>query len=96
MPLYEYRCETCGENEEKLEHFDAPMAHDCAKCGAAAGMQRQISQTSFTLAGGGWMAQGYGAGKGAGSAPAASPAPAQPSAPASGCAGGCACHSGKA
>jgi putative FmdB family regulatory protein len=85
MPLYEYRCETCGENEEKLEHFDAPMAHDCAKCGAAAGMQRQISQTSFTLAG-----------KGAGSAPAASPAPAKPSAPAGGCAGGCACHSGKA
>jgi putative FmdB family regulatory protein len=87
MPLYEYRCETCGENEEKLEHFDAPMAHDCAKCGAAAGMQRQISQTSFTLAG---------ASKGAGSAPAASPAPAKPSAPAGGCAGGCACHSGKA
>jgi putative FmdB family regulatory protein len=62
MPLYEYRCEACGEKEEKLEGFSAPTEHDCALCGKPQGMQRQISLTSFTLAGGGWEAQGYGKG----------------------------------
>ncbi len=95
MPLYEYRCETCGEKEEKLEGFSAPTEHDCPKCQAAAGMRRQVSLTAFTLAGGGWHAQGYSGGTPGktGSSPASTPAPS--SAPASGCAGGCACHSAK-
>jgi putative FmdB family regulatory protein len=106
MPLYEYRCESCGEKEEKLEGFDAPTEHDCASCGKPLAMHRQISLTSFTLAGGGWEAQGYANGKGA--APAATPAstsiappakddaaPAPAAAPAGGCSGGCACHPAK-
>jgi len=92
--LYEYRCESCDEKEEKLEGFDAPKEHDCPKCGAAQAMHREVSLTSFTLAGGGWMAQGYGKGTpGKSSSPAKSAAPAAPAAPA--CAGGCACHSAK-
>ena len=96
MPLYEYRCESCDEKEEKLEGFDAPKDHDCPKCGAAAAMHREVSLTSFTLAGGGWMAQGYG--KGTPGKRSKSEAPAAPAAapnPAAGCAGGCACHSSK-
>jgi putative FmdB family regulatory protein len=54
MPLYEYRCEACGQREEKLESMSAPEAHDCPKCSAAAGMKRQVSVSAFTLAGGGW------------------------------------------
>ena len=96
MPLYEYRCESCDEQEEKLEGFDAPKDHDCPKCGAAQAMHREVSLTSFTLSGGGWMAQGYGKGtpgKAAKTEGAAVPAAAP--APAAGCAGGCACHSTK-
>ncbi|BDU75313.1 FmdB family zinc ribbon protein [Mesoterricola sediminis] len=89
MPLYEYRCESCGEQEEKLEGFSAPTEHACEACGAPAGMKRQISRTAFNLAGGGWYAGGYST-----AAPTpkadASPAPAAPK----GCAGGCACHGG--
>jgi len=91
MPLYEYRCESCGEQEEKLEGFSAPAEHACEACGAPAGMKRQISRTAFALAGDGWYKGGYSA-----AAPAkkeeaaASPAPSAPK----GCAGGCACHSG--
>ncbi|NTV76013.1 MAG: zinc ribbon domain-containing protein, partial [Holophaga sp.] len=59
MPLYEYRCETCGEKEEKLEGFSAPTEHACEHCGAGEGMKRQISRTAFNLSGGGWHAQGY-------------------------------------
>ena len=99
MPLYEYRCESCGEKEEKLEGLSAPTEHDCPQCGAALAMRREVSLTSFTLAGGGWHKQGY-----AGAPPAkkegpepakaeAAPAPAPAAAP--GCAGGCACHSAK-
>jgi putative FmdB family regulatory protein len=43
MPLYEYRCRSCGQNEEKLESLAAPETHACGHCGAETGMQRQLS-----------------------------------------------------
>ena len=86
MPLYEYRCQACGAQEEALESFSAPTEHACPSCGAAQGMVRQLSKTAFVLAGGGWYDSGYG---GEGKAPEkaktdapgsepASPAPASP------------------
>ena len=88
MPLYEYRCDSCGEQEEKLEGFAAPTEHACAKCGKASGMKRQISRAAFNLAGGGWHSQGYSP-----TAPEKKTESAEaPSAPKTGCAGGCACH----
>ena len=97
MPLYEYRCAACGAKEEKLQSFSAPTEHDCGQCGQPAGMTRQLSRTAFTLAGGGWYASGYEAGKGGGSStalPAAEPAKASGEVPSGGgCASGCACHS---
>jgi putative FmdB family regulatory protein len=84
MPLYEYRCESCGEQEEKLEGFSAPKEHDCEKCGKTKGMKRQISQSGFTLAGGGWFGQGY-------SGPSHE-SKETPAAPKGGCSGGCCCH----
>ena len=106
MPLYEYRCEACGAEEEALERFSAPSEHACAKCGAPSGMRRQLSKAAFVLSGGGWYDSGYGAESKAESktgakpeaapgdstaAPAASAAPA-PTAPSSGCGGDCSCH----
>ena len=89
MPLYEYRCEACGQPEEKLESLSAPEVHACPACGAALGMKRQVSVAAFALAGSGWY-------KGAASeptAPAASSAPAAEAPKSShGCAaGGCGC-----
>ena len=88
MPLYEYRCEACGQPEEKLEGLSAPDVHACPACGAATGMKRQLSVAAFSLAGSGWY-------KGAASEPAASTAPtAVPEAPKTGhgcAAGGCGC-----
>ena len=83
MPLYEYRCEACGQPEELLESLSAPEVHACEACGAQEGMKRQVSVAAFTLSGGGWY-------KGA----AAEPAPSAPKAeaPKGGCAaGGCGC-----
>jgi putative FmdB family regulatory protein len=93
MPLYEYRCQSCGAQEEKLQGFSAPESHDCPKCQASEGMRRQISRTAFALAGNGWYASGYGEGGKAEEAPKGeSKAEAKPEAPSTGCGGGCACH----
>jgi putative FmdB family regulatory protein len=81
MPLYEYRCEACGQHEEKLESLSAPVQHVCPACGAAEGMKRQMSVAAFSLAGGGWY-------KGAAAEPATTEAPKS----GHGCAaGGCGC-----
>jgi putative FmdB family regulatory protein len=42
MPIYEYRCDTCGQTEELLQGLSADPRHDCA-CGAPMGMLRQPS-----------------------------------------------------
>jgi putative FmdB family regulatory protein len=89
MPLYEYRCEACGQPEEKLESLTAPEVHACPACGADTGMKRQLSVAAFSLAGGGWY-------KGAASEPAAATPASTPKAEAPksghGCAaGGCGC-----
>ncbi|HJV88793.1 MAG TPA: zinc ribbon domain-containing protein [Holophagaceae bacterium] len=96
MPLYEYRCSVCGAKEEKIQSFSAPTEHDCAQCGEASGMARQLSRAAFTLSGGGWYASGYEAGKGGTTGSTSLPAPETPAekAPSTGgCASGCACHS---
>ncbi|MBS1783965.1 MAG: zinc ribbon domain-containing protein [Acidobacteria bacterium] len=90
MPLYEYRCEACGTQEEALESFSAPTEHACSACGAGQGMKRQLSKAGFVLAGGGWYDSGYGSespqaasGAGAGASKAESkPATSTESAPA--------------
>ena len=82
MPLYEYRCEACGQPEERLESLSAPERHACPACGAGEGMRRQVSVAAFALAGSGWY-------KGAAPEPAAAEAP-KPAAGGHGCAaGGC-------
>lgn len=86
MPLYEYRCETCGGSEELLESFSAPSLHDCSQCGTAGGMRRQISVAAFSLSGDGWYAQGYSGGAKKTEPQASKEAPA--AAP-SGCCNGC-------
>ena len=59
MPIYEYRCERCGEHLEVLQKMsDAPVT-TCKHCGADA-LQRVMSRTSFVLKGSGWYATDYG------------------------------------
>ncbi len=57
MPLYAYRCEKCGHEEEHIERFsDDPIS----KCEACKGpTKRIITGTAFALKGGGWYADGY-------------------------------------
>jgi putative FmdB family regulatory protein len=60
MPLYEYRCGACGHTFELLQKVsERPKIH-CPLCRGK--LEKLISRTSFQLKGGGWFAQGYGAG----------------------------------
>lgn len=58
MPIYEYRCEACGNLQEAIQRMsDAPLKL-CAKCGKEA-LERVISHSSFHLKGDGWYVTDY-------------------------------------
>lgn len=69
MPIYEYRCEACGHQEEFLQKVSEPPLSVCTKCGKAS-FQKLLSAAGFQLKGGGWYATDF---KGSGSKPAAKP-----------------------
>ena len=53
MPIYEYRCQSCGHELEKLQKLsDAPLV-DCPACGKPT-LSKLISAAGFRLKGGGW------------------------------------------
>lgn len=53
MPIYEYRCESCGHQLEALQKLsDAPLT-DCPAC-AQPQLSKQVSAAGFRLKGGGW------------------------------------------
>jgi putative FmdB family regulatory protein len=53
MPIYEYRCQSCGHELEKLQRMSDPELKDCPACGKAK-LRRLISAAGFRLKGGGW------------------------------------------
>ena len=53
MPIYEYQCNACGYQLEKLQKTSAEPLKECPKCGKLE-LQKLISQTSFKLTGTGW------------------------------------------
>ena len=53
MPIYEYRCEACGHEFEKLQKLSDPVIKDCPVCEEAA-VKKLISAAGFRLKGGGW------------------------------------------
>jgi len=56
MPIYEYRCEHCGDFEENQRITDPPLER-CPKCRRK--VRRLISNTSFQLKGSGWYVTDY-------------------------------------
>lgn len=53
MPIYEYRCESCNKELEKIQKFSDPPLTDCPACGKAA-LKKLVSASSFRLKGTGW------------------------------------------
>lgn len=66
MPIYEYRCSSCGAQKDVMQKLsDAPLT-TCPECGSLS-FDKQISAAGFQLKGSGWYATDF---KGGGSKPA--------------------------
>ncbi len=63
MPIYEYECQTCGEDFEEIQRFSDPplKRHTCSPKSV---VRRKISLNAFQLKGGGWYNEGYARGNG--------------------------------
>jgi putative FmdB family regulatory protein len=53
MPIYEYRCESCGEELEKLQRMSDDKLVDCPACEKPT-LKRLVSAAAFRLKGSGW------------------------------------------
>ncbi len=105
MPIYEYRCSSCGHELEALQKLSEAPLVACPSCHADS-LVKQVSAAGFQLKGSGWYATDFKGGAkpaAAKSADAGSPAgeaktDSKPEAksdaakPAGGCGAGCSCH----
>ena len=58
MPLYEYRCQDCGEIIETIQKFsDSPLS-ECEACGGT--LERLLSPSAIKFKGSGWYVNDYG------------------------------------
>ncbi|NMG44906.1 zinc ribbon domain-containing protein [Aromatoleum toluvorans] len=87
MPIYEYRCDSCGFQKEHLQKMSDEPLTVCPSCSANS-YRKQLSAAGFQLKGTGWYATDF---KGGTSAPAK---PAESASAPAGCGGACACHPG--
>ena len=103
MPIYAYKCESCGHAKDVLQKIsDAPLT-DCPACGQAS-FSKQLTAAGFQLKGSGWYAtdfRGSTSGAGGTSATASTTAAAESASStssgdsasaATACGGSCACH----
>ena len=58
MPLYPYRCTTCGYRFEKIQSFSAEPEKLCPKCGNAT-LERPLTAPRFQFKGAGWYINDY-------------------------------------
>jgi len=58
MPIYEYRCESCGHKHDAIQRFSDPPLLTCPACSADA-LKKLVSLSSFHLKGSGWYVTDY-------------------------------------
>jgi putative FmdB family regulatory protein len=67
MPIYEYRCSSCGFQKEYLQKVSDPVLSVCPECGKST-FSKMLSAAGFQLKGSGWYATDF---KNSGARPAA-------------------------
>jgi putative FmdB family regulatory protein len=68
MPIYEYRCSSCGFQNDYLQKVSEPQLTDCPECKQST-FAKQVTAAGFQLKGTGWYATDFknkGSGKGTG------------------------------
>ena len=58
MPIYEYRCEACGHQEEFLQRVSEPPLTECPVCRKPT-FHKLLSAAGFQLKGSGWYATDF-------------------------------------
>ncbi|MBP8285552.1 MAG: zinc ribbon domain-containing protein [Rhodoferax sp.] len=104
MPIYAYKCGSCGFAKDVLQKISDAVLTECPSCGQGS-FTKQLTAAGFQLKGSGWYATDFKGGASSApatpasgdgpSAPATTETPAvktETSTPAAGCASGCACH----
>ncbi len=57
MPLYEYKCLTCGSSLEVLQKVNEPRLKKCPKCGGL--LKKVLSPPALQFKGSGWYVTDY-------------------------------------
>jgi putative FmdB family regulatory protein len=68
MPIYAYKCASCGHAKDVLQKISDEPLSVCPACGAAT-FNKQVTAAGFQLKGSGWYATDF---RGSGAAPAPS------------------------
>ena len=58
MPIYEYRCEACGHQDDHLQKISEPALSKCPACGKKK-YKKQLTAAGFQLKGSGWYATDF-------------------------------------
>ena len=58
MPIYEYRCTSCGHQQEFLQKVSDPPRTDCPKCNQPS-LAKMLTAAGFQLKGSGWYATDF-------------------------------------
>jgi putative FmdB family regulatory protein len=66
VPIYEYRCSSCGFQKEYLQKVSDPLLSVCPECNKET-FGKMLTAAGFQLKGGGWYATDF---KNSGAAPA--------------------------
>jgi putative FmdB family regulatory protein len=53
MPIYAYKCESCGVRQDVLQKISDPVLSTCPSCGAPS-FVKQVTAAGFQLKGSGW------------------------------------------
>jgi putative FmdB family regulatory protein len=84
MPIYAYKCGSCGHAKDVLQKISDPQLSVCPACGAEA-FTKQVTAAGFQLKGSGWYVTDFrGGNSGAPAAPAADTKPGAVAEPAAG------------
>lgn len=58
MPIYEYRCASCGFTKDCIQKLSDPPISVCPECGKET-FSKQLSAPGFQLKGSGWYATDF-------------------------------------
>ncbi len=86
MPIYAYRCTSCGFEKDVMQKISDPLLTTCPECQTES-FAKQLTAPGFQLKGSGWYATDF---KGGGAKPAESKPDNPP--PCQGGTGSCACN----